>query len=137
LIFFFSISSINICFIIFLICFLRFAFNSVTLISWPELQIWKISPSRFQSFFNAFFFKYFVRYFFFCFSIYGIIPISCSRSCIWFVDLDCLSDLLKAFFFLFLYLSIISTDAYSLHFKFSLSYLKLFPPNLTLCLDRV
>jgi hypothetical protein len=71
LIFFFSISSINICFIIFLICFLRFAFNSVTLISWPELQIWKISPSRFQSFFNAFFFKYFVRYFFFVFLFMG------------------------------------------------------------------
>jgi len=58
----------------------------------------------------------------FWFPIYGVIPISCPISYIWFVDLVWLSDSLETFFFL--HLSIILAGVHFLHFAnvFGLAY---------------
>jgi hypothetical protein len=57
-----------------------------------------------------------------------VIPISSSRSCVWFVVLCWLLGSLEAFFLFsfYIYFFIISVDVHSLHSKFSSSYLKLF-----------
>jgi hypothetical protein len=85
---------------IMLLCFFRFVFNGIILVSWPGSWIWKISLGQLWFFFKAFFSNIFFCWYFFRLAIYGIISISCPRSRVWFVHLGWILGPLKTILYI-------------------------------------
>ena len=67
----------------------------------PNHKSKRLAQVDFGHFLKHFLKIFFLFVFFFCYSIYGVIPISCSRSYVWFIHPGWLSSSLKDFFICF------------------------------------